>query len=434
MMSLRPPSGRRRFQIRWLLFILALAFATAAGLVHSDTPGGHPVADGDHALTLADPWLWDHPLTRYWSVRVPERPFDYPRSLRRDRKFGQDYPYQTWGLVWESPQAVKTRRIFVHYQHREDEYLARQATAALARLYWVAREYLGREPVSRGSGDRDPQVHVWMTRDGEAGGEEFQGHLYLYAVQEPRAPAEWLREIAHEYAHAILPRIGPYHEGEPWASGYLGERLLLKWLIDNGETAAWGERFSGPDYMANQIAPLRDRYLNSGPHAASLVQMDAAGMEQLIGFALAIEAAYGPRLLREALARLGAEEHPGAFVRSVGEALTAQQPDTILLDACAFIPARSPGAVQQPDGGWRFERVAYWVYLPPGEWEISVDGTAPALLQLERVALTRDAPAGTFRGRVEVGAWRRLDLAASVRGTMVLRRVRFQRRAPDADS
>src|SRR5205807_32206 len=76
-----------------------------------------------------------------------------------------------------------------------------------------------------------PIVDVWLMRDGLPGAEEAGNDIYLYAIGQDRAPAEWLREIAHEYSHLTLPVVGPFTSPERWGNGYLGERLLMQWLI-----------------------------------------------------------------------------------------------------------------------------------------------------------------------------------------------------------
>jgi hypothetical protein len=86
-------------------------------------------------------------------------------------------------------------------------------------------------------------VHVFLCDGGKAGGEqlfvksrskrdEFASYnaIYLYHVEGLKDPMEAVREIAHEYGHAVLPAIGGFKEPEDWANGSLGERLFVRYL------------------------------------------------------------------------------------------------------------------------------------------------------------------------------------------------------------
>src|SRR5207249_4997524 len=126
-------------------------------------------------------------------------------------------------------------------------------------------------------------VDVWLMHGGEPGAEELGNDIYLYAIGRERAPAEWLREIAHEYSHLVVPVVGPFTAPEKWGNGYLGERLFLGWLVAAEQTGVWGPHFDGAGYLANQVRPLRDRFLDAGPGSLSAARADAAAMERFIG-------------------------------------------------------------------------------------------------------------------------------------------------------
>src|SRR5439155_15042666 len=109
----------------------------------------------------------------------------------------------------------------------------------------------------------------------------------------------WVRELAHEYGHLTLPNTGPYREPEQWGNGYLGERLYMKWmLVDNGMADVWDRPIDGAAYVANQIAPLRERFLNEGPDSRAAGLGNAEGMDFFIGELMYLEAAHGPVFFR----------------------------------------------------------------------------------------------------------------------------------------
>ncbi|HTE17337.1 MAG TPA: hypothetical protein VK689_03020, partial [Armatimonadota bacterium] len=209
-----------------------------------------PVQEG--TLAYRDARLPKKPPPRGWrvySAREVNPRYDYGPT--RDPRYNQAYPLCLQvACSSKGDDARSGRRFVIHYLKPEDEPLARRVGAVMAHLYWIGVDYLGKG----WSGSR--YANVWLARNGTAGGEEFEGHLYLFAILEHRAPAEWVRELAHEYSHTHLPRVGEFTQPEKWANGYLGERLFLKWMLsDNGFTDVWGERIDGAAYVANGVAP-----------------------------------------------------------------------------------------------------------------------------------------------------------------------------------
>ena len=217
---------------------------------------------------------------------------------RRDRLYGWSFPWVEYGYVWESPRWVA--RFRVHRGEGVGEGLAGQALVALMYFHQVVRERLDLDPTRP---DTEP-VHLWITTEGKAGGQALGRHIYLTGVGVARTPAEWLREVAHEYGHLVLPGIGGFREtADPWADGFLGELLFVKWLAEGGqpEGLAWSV------LEAERAAAARRRSLMArarGPF--SRVRLAGAGeqaQDYFLGLALWVEAAWGPRLLGEALAR-----------------------------------------------------------------------------------------------------------------------------------
>ena len=92
-------------------------------------------------------------------------------------------------------------------------------------------------------------------------------------------------KIAHEYSHLALPPLGgDYKEPEAWANGYLGERLLVRWVArgaGGGPRAlekAWGGTFSGyPNFERVLIEPALELYRKNGLSRPWLARRDEAG-------------------------------------------------------------------------------------------------------------------------------------------------------------
>jgi hypothetical protein len=411
----------------------AAAFGAGLALLALRPAGSQPpareasVGRQESSFTLRDERLAGAPLTRYWEVFVP-REGTLARA-QKDPKFGRDFPQQCVVRVWNSPAGEKDTRFYVHFDRAEDEPLARRVGAVLARLHWLAIEYLRLIPDPN---DRDAQTtHVWLTREGRPGGEEFKRNVYLYAVAEDRAPAEWVREIAHEYSHVVLPAFGPYSSPERWANGYLGERLFVKWLIDNEQTDLWGTPFLGSAYLANQVTPLRDRFLNAGPLSPAGQQTDGAGMEHFIGFALAMEAACGPRVLRDGLPRAPFNA-PAALASGIADVFRTPREGAVMIDARACVPELSTVETVLRDG-IRARRAAYWLFLPSGSWTLNLEGPslsgvdAQVESAITRALLASGAGRAQVEARAETGAWRRLRVTAGPLGVFELRQIRLAR-------
>lgn len=224
------------------------------------------------------------------------------------------------------PTANGTLRQFcqVHYSVSDDAPLAMR----MARLLSLAHRTLVRQ-TGRAPAHGDTPFHVWLVRGGQAGGEQWGENLYFYDLDAPRSSIEWIREIVHEYSHLALPAIGGYRDPEYWANGYLGERLIVRWLqrIPNGPAVvarAWGDFSGAVNFDHLLIEPALDLYKKIGPNPRWLARTDADGMRYLIGQALTVDDKYGPKALGTALSLLPhAREPRGAdWGAAVAEATT----------------------------------------------------------------------------------------------------------------
>ena len=192
----------------------------------------------------------------------------------------------------------------VHYPSESDAPLANRIARLLALAHQTLVEKTGRE-AANGTAPFD----VWLCTGGGAGGEQWRSNLYFYHLETPRSSIEWLREVVHEYSHLALPAVGGYKAPEYWANGYLGERLLVRWLLRQKDgpaevTAVWGD-FSGvANFERLLIAPPLALYKKIGPSPVWLARRDEPGMRYLIGQALTFDDKYGSVRLGDALSRL----------------------------------------------------------------------------------------------------------------------------------
>lgn len=349
----------------------------------------------------------------------------------RDPKYNFEYPFAVGVNVFTDIKDQETsgeRRFEINYAKKEDEPLARRIGSVMARLHWLGVDYLGASTGRSGTS-------LWLARDGEPGAEESGGSIWVHALDTPRAPAEWVRELAHEYSHAILPTLGPYSKPERWANGYLGERLFLKWMLhDNRQSDVWDEPIDAAGYLANQVVPLRELFLAEGPTSPKSELTDAEGMHFLIGQFLALEAAHGPALLRELFGRIRSPS-PKSMPVHLAASIRALQPPVLPIEPSVFIPKSAEQATAAPQGGVRAARVAYRLYVPSGDWTLEVEGEAPAgaNVTLDGNALNRLSPRGGVAGAwstmqaADESGWRRLEISAPTGKLVELNRLRLTR-------
>lgn len=192
----------------------------------------------------------------------------------------------------------------VHYPMTTDAPLA----IRVARLLSLAHQTLTQRTGEEAENGTVP-FDVWLCRGGQSGGEQWKTNLYLYDIDTPRSSIEWVREVVHEYSHLALPAIGGYDAPEYWANGYLGERLIVRWLmrLPDGPArveAAWGDFSGAPNFARLLLAPALAQYKKIGPNRVWLARKDEAGMRYMIGQALTFDDKYGAKRLGDALSRL----------------------------------------------------------------------------------------------------------------------------------
>lgn len=177
---------------------------------------------------------------------------------------------------------------------------------------------------------------------------DVPGDIIFFKTSEPRSEAEWLRELAHEYGHVVLPIFNGFRPPlEPFGNGLLGESLGIMWaaaaptefasplqeiqaartapllpaasvtLVDTASAATAqpatlpAAETEGRDFAreleshvaANALASLNQWNLQ-GPGAASRRDPNAAGLQYLQGLTVYIERVYGARTLSAALTAL----------------------------------------------------------------------------------------------------------------------------------
>ncbi len=303
-------------------------------------------------------------LIPYWNQQ---------KVARTDPKHGWQFTVACYGYFRTEHQSQQELRFRVYAQQTEDLPAAQKVCRLLLRLQEIAWLRLRFQINLQG----ERVLNVWLCRQGNAGGEQWRNNLYIYSIQEIREPLEWLREVAHEFSHALFPGITGYTAPEPWANGYMGERLFMTWLdvlVQSGQLSpedVCGTSLTDIRAFAQQrCLPLRRIWESAGFPHKDFERTDAGGMGALIGLVLYIDGVYGSSVLRATFARL-IEPQPAALWKAFTEAVS--ESDEMLIT---------------PTGG------AIQVWLPSGQWRVEAEDKKAVLQQ------------GKGRWQVTQSAWR----------------------------
>lgn len=143
-------------------------------------------------------------------------------------------------------------------------------------------------------------VDVYLCFAGDPGGEQLFDEdpqapkgasskvntIYIYDLPSLKDPLEKIRELAHEYGHAVLPAVGGYDAPESWANGYLGEKLFLQHLADAKEGFFGVTQIQLENYAMKACGALiRDGAANL-PYPGFFEGKGKMHMDRYIGFML----------------------------------------------------------------------------------------------------------------------------------------------------
>ncbi len=258
----------------------------------------------------------------------------------------------------------------------ERRQFARQTAQLLLRLSEVVDAYTGLVPRFTDHG----AINVWLAEKHEAGGEALNENLYLYGMDTPRSSAEWVREIAHEYGHLSLPPVTGYTQPESQATGLLGERLFVHWLLLNtavpGTPLPWLQAMDADEFTLNRYFQIISRFTQLGPLDQALDNTNEEAMNAFVGLALYLEATRGSRFLTGVLKDMRTPAYAGKngfrdSLENMEQYLQGTDHPMVVLNLRVLPPA-VPYYVYLMNGNWNCELVG--VNLQPAQLILNVDG------------------------------------------------------------
>ena len=258
-------------------------------------------------------------------------------EVKTDPNFGLKLSRQ---IAVYAPVATGGFRQVVAVRHdSSDRAFALKVARLTARLLRLHKDRVGQEATYP---QGEELANVWLTRTPAASklsvaAETRVNHVYLYQITDPRKEIEWARTISHEWGHLTLLTARGYKDPENDAAGFLGERLFLKWLREDGlalprKTDDFCEREGLQLYYDRQLAPLMARYNAAGPADKRLSQLNAEGMDYYIAMALDTDEVFGSKVLGFALYHLE-DTTPQALVNAVRNGIFLQTELRIKLPA-----------------------------------------------------------------------------------------------------
>lgn len=158
-------------------------------------------------------------------------------------------------------------------------------------------------------------VDVYLCFAGDPGGEQLfdddpqapkgasskVNTIYIYDLPSLKEPLEKIRELAHEYGHAVLPAVGGYEAPEYWANGYLGEKLFLQWLAKTKSEFFGVSPTQLENYAMKACGALTREGATNLPYGGYFVGTGKIHMDRYIGLMLWLNAILPPAVFGHAM-------------------------------------------------------------------------------------------------------------------------------------
>ncbi|MBI3922982.1 MAG: hypothetical protein HY318_16290, partial [Armatimonadetes bacterium] len=247
----------------------------------------------------------------------------------------------------------------------------------------------------------DPIVDLWLCELGEAGAKQplqAPGHIYFHDINHERVWSEWMREMAHEYGHLVLPALGGFTSAsEPIANGEIGEKLFMPWIRDSvllrPDELKQEDRQQLEAYVLTETEEDLKLFMHEGPESPLVLDRTNWGVRQATGFCLWISRTHGPLFLNSCLKMalkeggkqgLGATELRDAYQRHWTDNVEKGLRYRTLLPIPKFTQL-SPDAVTSDSLTLQQKgTTGFWVFLPEGTWEVQpqVEGAESGVLAI----------------------------------------------------
>lgn len=305
-------------------------------------------------------------------LMLPDRRVEPPK---RSPLHPWDFEWLVGGLAYRPATDDKRLRFRVFSQMRRAENdEAPRVARLLMRLFDFNDRFLG---FDHSLAYNNQIIDVYLCFGGKAGAEQRftddvnsgratkANTIHVYDVRSFTDPLEMAREVAHEYGHATLPAHGPFKGPEEWPNGDLGERLYLRWLLQEISANrlqpddAFGVSLEGlKAYVAEHVTPLARKAAVEGPAVSN---REAAGFDAYLGLALHCDQILPKPVFARALVL--APPEPEGFPAAVAEAVAER--DEVGLRLAGRDPVWVPLGSCRLVGGQVVSRKGAWAKVKP---------------------------------------------------------------------
>lgn len=245
---------------------------------------------------LANKRLW-------WSSPTPTQPVSFALS---------NHPFTFPWLIAVYADEGHIARQWVRWLMTSQQMPSALRTAPIV-FAWALREFA----LAFGTTPKLP-VTAWLLPEGNQGAETGPGNTLFFGLM-PLDRWRWWLKVAHEAGHHTIPAFGPF-DGlhEPYAGGFLGERLFALWL--------WDAQDNSP--MDAEVTQSLLRFLRSQviPEIVAGQQWLLGSFDQLpsmptfLGICAYLERVAGRKFLRSAMEEAGGDDWR-AFRRGICQAI-----------------------------------------------------------------------------------------------------------------
>ncbi|MGC8843030.1 MAG: hypothetical protein ACP5QS_03735 [bacterium] len=268
-------------------------------------------------LLLLLPLLWGQPPSEFptqsfpaipWekieiancSALLTSKPFFPPQVPQIDPCYKWKFNRVLYGYVMDGNRYKLVFRLYFPSRFLSssgNDYLplAKKVLSYSLFFYILGRDFLGR--TSQWS--KDGVVDIWLCENGEGGGEQIGKNIYIYQIGKERDDVELLREVAHEWGHHIIPPVGPYEEPEEWANGYIGERLLLKLLLEHLPSALAPLKANLNSFLEKKNKIPLELFRREGDSRELLKNKGKYGFLYILGYVIDVSEKRGMEFLRD---------------------------------------------------------------------------------------------------------------------------------------
>lgn len=303
-------------------------------------------------------------------------PLDPPE---RSPSYHWEFPFRVQGFV--QIEGSKQLRFRVYAESLDRMPLAQLVCKTLLRLWSIGRLQLDLDHPETSR----KIVDLYLASGGRAGGEQItatgynsdgssftKNTIYIYQLNSFTNSIEMLREVAHEYGHALIPPIGGFRSPEEWGNGYLGEKLMLMLLLSSSPPEFdWKSEAMGAsprevqEWLQHFAYPLSNKIWRRGADRNILVAAGPKGLGEYQSLMLYAAEAF-PSIMGRALKLARgqrAEDALNGVIAAIGEAdkLNVHIPERFEVGPI-YLPLR---------GAWKFVgakelgRKPDWIQVAP---------------------------------------------------------------------